>query len=190
MLFCGLFVTLSAQDYTFSTKHMQRLASPDGKLVVMIDFVPGSNLHYSVYTDEETGPFIKRSDISMELGDGTVLGRNLKVTKTERKSVNQDVRANFYKKAIIHDQYNELSISFKGNYQVVFRAYNSGIAYRFVTKMKDSIIVTHETAEFNFSDGMPAEFESDRFTQTEAFVPYVNRKAAENGDFVPRERIQ
>ena len=183
MLFCGLFVTLSAQDYTFSTKHIQRLASPDGKLVVMIDFVPGSNLHYSVYTDEETGPFIKRSDISMELGDGTVLGRNLKVTKTERKSVNQDVRANFYKKAIIHDQYNELSISFKGNYQVVFRAYNSGIAYRFVTKMKDSIIVTHETAEFNFSDGMPAEFESDRFTQTEAFVPYVNRKAAENGDF-------
>ena len=183
LLFCGLFVTLSAQDYTFSTKYIQRLTSPDGKLFVEIKFVPENNLHYSVYTDEESDPFIKLSDISMELGDGTMLGRNLKVTKIERKSVNRDVKANFYKKAIIHDQYNELTISFKGNYKVVFRAYNSGIAYRFVTTIKDSIIVKNETAEFNFSDGMPAEFESDRFTQTEAFIPYVNRKAAENGDF-------
>ena len=108
----------------------------------------------------------------MELHDGTVLGRNPKVTKIERKSVNQEIDASFYRKNKVKDQYNELKISFKGNFQVVFRAYNSGVAYRFVTKMKDSIIVKNEIAEFCFP-----------YDYFKALIPYVNRKPAENGDF-------
>ena len=175
LLFCGLLLNLFAQK--------EQLSSPDGKLIVKIDGTSGQ-LQYSVFTaDQPNEPFLNPSNIGLELGDGTVLGRNPKVTKTEKRTMNQKVASPFYRKTEITDNYNELTISFKGNYQVIFRVYNSGIAYRFVTKMKGSIIVKHETAEFNFSDGMPAEFDSERFTQTEAFVPYVNRKAAENGDF-------
>ena len=164
LLFCGLFVTLSAQK--------ESLSSPDGKLSVLIYGTSGQ-LQYSVYNmDVENLVFLSNCNIGMELDDGTVLGKNPKVTKIERRSVNQEVDAPFYRKSKVKDQYNELKISFKGNFQVIFRAYNSGVAYRFVTKMKDSIMVKHEIAEFNFP-----------YDYFKALVPYVNRKPAENGDF-------
>lgn len=164
LLFCGLFVTLSAQK--------ESLYSPDGKLCVLIYGTSGQ-LQYSVYNmDVENLVFLSNCNIGMELDDGTVLGKNPKVTKIERRSVNQEVDAPFYRKSKVKDQYNELKISFKGNFQVIFRAYNSGIAYRFVTKMKDSIVVKHEIAEFNFP-----------YDNFKALIPYVNRKPAENGDF-------
>ena len=164
LLFCGLLLNLSAQK--------ELLRSPDGKLCVLI-YGSSGQLQYSVYTvDVDTFAFLSNCDIGMELHDGSVLGRNPTVTKIERRSVNQEVDASFYRKNKVKDQYNELKISFKGNFQVVFRAYNSGIAYRFVTKMKDSIIVKNEIAEFSFP-----------YDYFKALIPYVNRKPAENGDF-------
>ena len=144
-------------------------------------------LQYSVqsthpYIDSLGIVFIEPSKIGMELDNGTILGLNPKVTKIERKSVNQEVTAHFYKKAKIQDQYNELIISFKGDFQVIFRAYNSGIAYRFVTKRKDPLVIKQEIAEFNFS-GDERKFSNGSSREPEAFIPYVNRKPAENGDF-------
>ena len=173
MLFCGLFATMSAQTET--------LSSPDGKLTVKVDCSAG-DLQYSVYTTDCLRPFLEPSVIGLEMGNCSVLGHNPKVVKKERKSVNQEVNAPFYRKSKIKDQYNELKISFKGNYQVVFRAYNSGVAYRFVTLFKDSIVVRHETAEFNFSDGFP-EMSTGRFIGTDAIIPYVNAAPVTDGDF-------
>ena len=127
LLFCGLFATMSAQTET--------LTSPDGKLMVKIDGSSGQ-LRYSVYTADNPVPFLEPSVIGLEMDDCSVLGRNPKVTKKERKSVNQEVNTPFYRKSKIKDQYNELKISFKGNYQVIFRAYNSGVAYRFIPHSK------------------------------------------------------
>lgn len=170
----GLFMTSIAQT--------EKLYSPDGQLMVKID-ASSSQLQYSVYTtDQNSHPFIDLSNIGMVLGDGTVLGKNPKITKIEKKSVQQNVTAYFYRKNTLQDYYNELKISFKGNYQLIVRAYNSGIAYRFVTRFKDSLVVRNEIAEFNFAEVLP-ENAKGRFTQTETFVPYVNRKPAENGDF-------
>ena len=109
LLFCGLFVTLSAQE--------ERLYSPDGLTMVMVN-CSTDQLHYSVrstfpYSDTLGNVFIQPSNIGLELDNGTILGRNPKVTKIERNSVNQEVAAYFYRKAKIQDQYNELIISFK-----------------------------------------------------------------------------
>ena len=171
VLFCGLFMTALAQN--------TQISSPAGNLIVKIDGTSGQ-LQYSVFTaDQPNEPLLSPSNIGLELGDGTVLGHNPKVMKTEKRTVNQKAASPFYRKAEITDNYNELIINFKGNYQVVFRVYNSGIAYRFVTKMKDSVIVKHETAEFNFSEG--ASMGENK--GTEALIPYVNRKPAIDGDF-------
>ena len=43
-------------------------------------------------------------------------------------------------------QYKELSIAFKGDYGVIFRAYNDGVAYRFYTKKKGEITILSEEA--------------------------------------------
>ena len=141
-------------------------------------------LHYSVrstfpYSDTLGNVFIQPSNIGIELDNGTILGHNPKVTKIERNSVNQEVAAYFYRKAKIQDQYNELIISFKGDFQVIFRAYNSGIAYRFVTKRKESLVIKQEIAEFNFSGSKW----NGSCKEPEALIPYVNRQPAKNGDF-------
>ena len=171
LLFCGLLLTVSAQK--------EQLFSPDGKLIVKIDGTSGQ-LQYSVFTaDQPNEPFLSPSNIGLELGDGTVFGHNPKVMKTEKRTVNQKVASPFYRKEKITDHYNELIISFKGNYQVVFRAYNSGIAYRFVTKRKDALAINHEIVEFNFTEGSTM----GECKGTEALIPYVNRKPAVNGDF-------
>ena len=126
------------------TAQTETLYSPDKKLAVKIDCTSGQ-LQYSVYTtDNEEKPFVTPSRIGMEMDNGTVLGQKPKITKTERKTVNQKVAAHFYRKKIIQDNYNELTISLKDNYQVIFRASNSGIAYRFVTLFKDSTIVKND----------------------------------------------
>ena len=179
LLFCGLLVTLSAQK--------ERLYSPDGKLLVIVNCSTGQ-LNYSVRNTKSNADtvgsvFITPSHIGLELDDATILGWKPKVVKTERKSVNQTVAAPIYRKSAIEESYNELTISFKGNYQVVFRAYNSGIAYRFVTKMKDSLIIKHETAEFNFSGETPLEWSTGNYLHTRALIPYVSREPTEDGDF-------
>ncbi|MBR4134874.1 MAG: glycoside hydrolase family 97 protein [Bacteroidales bacterium] len=176
-------ITLSLLLLTAITTHAQqyKLLSPSGNLIVEINC--SDMLGYSVYTsDNNKYPFITPSYIGMELGNGIMLGEHPKVVKTERKSVDREVAAPFYKKAKVQDRYNELAISFKGNYQVVFRAYNSGVAYRFVTKIQDSIVVKKEMAGFNFSSGWTEPLEGP-YRETEAFVPYVNRPAAQGFDF-------
>lgn len=161
LLFCGLLLNLSAQE--------EELYSPNGRLMVKVEVISG-RLRYSVYTNPL--PFLKLSSIGLELENGTVLGHNPKLIKTERRTVNRKVTSPFYRKAEISDNYNELTLKFKGNYQVIFRAYNSGVAYRFVTSFKDSLTIANEIAEFNFWG-----------QNTRALIPYVNRKPAENGDF-------
>ena len=59
-----------------------------------------------------------------------------------------------------------MTLSFRGNYGLVFRMYNDGLAYRFTTKMKNDIVVVDEEADYTFS--------SDHM----AFAPYVNSKKA------------
>lgn len=49
------------------------------------------------------------------------------------------------------DEYNQLTVSFKGDFGLVLRAYNDGVAYRFFTNKKGQIIVESEEATFNFS---------------------------------------
>lgn len=66
--------------------------------------------------------------------------------------MNGVIDAVIYKKNQITDNYNELNFSFKEGFNVIFRAYNDGIAYRFTTNLKNHFEVENEQAVFNFPD--------------------------------------
>ena len=77
--------------------------------------------------------------------------RNLRLKKTETRSGNSIIISPVpEKRRNIPDHYNELTIHFEQPISVVFRVYNDGIAYRFLSSSKDSIIVKEEMATFNF----------------------------------------
>ena len=123
-----------------------QVMSPDGNVVASI--TAGKNLSYSVFYDGDC--LLKDSRIEMKLTDGTVYGSG-KLQKFTRRSVNETFKAIAYKKAEVKDHYNELTLSFK-NCDVIFRAYDDCIAYRFVSKSKKAFKVKSETAEFNFAE--------------------------------------
>ncbi|NPE28317.1 glycoside hydrolase family 97 protein [Methanococcoides sp. SA1] len=55
------------------------------------------------------------------------------------------------KTKVIHDHYNQLSLEFE-KFDLQFRAYNDGAAYRIITKENDEQTIIDETIEYNFSE--------------------------------------
>ena len=122
------------------------LASPDGKLQVMVE--TGDGIHYSLVHDGDL--LVGRSEIGMYMTDGSKFGGLEQVKKASTRGVDQTIKAILYKKAEVVDKFNELTLKFK-EFSLVFRAYDDGMAYRFVSHKEDPYNVDHETAEFNFA---------------------------------------
>lgn len=133
------------------------LKSPDGKLITSISL--DNKINYSV--SHEGDIILNPSNLSVQLDNGLVwgIGSNLQNSKTV--SVNQEILASFYKRNIIKDHYNELTLSFKEKFNLIFRAYNDGVAYRFASTGNKDFIVKNEEASFNFEKDF------------NAFIPYV-----------------
>ena len=147
------------------------LQSPNEKITVTIN--TGDQLSYSVM--HENTVVLADSPIGMELDNGTVLGAPAKALSDKRTSVDEIIEANFYKRNEIKDLYNELALTFKGLYKVIFRAYDEGVAYRFQTGIAKPFNVVSEIADFNFD----ADYQ--------ALIPYVLRRAGQEGDIINQQ---
>lgn len=158
------FILIIVTFFSYSQKQYT-LVSPDGKLKTEITV--GKTTEYAVSHNGDL--MLEKSPVSMKLSDGRIPGTNAKVKKTNKKSVNESIDAEIYKKAKVENNYNELSILFSGDYSLVFRVYNDGMAYRFETNFKKPFTVENEQAVFNFP-GNP-----------KAFLAYVNK--ADNSTF-------
>ena len=135
-----ILVFYSSLSISGSSKNIE-LKSPDSK--VQIDIGITDKITYSVNYGSETG--LLPSAISMKLQDGIVLGSNPKLKNTKKQSVNKTIQPEIrQKRKEINDVYNELELTFQGNYSLVFRVYNDGIAYRFKTTFPDIIKVFRE----------------------------------------------
>lgn len=143
------------------------LKSPNGKIEMALE--NGAKILWSV--KHENTEVIAPSVISLILGNGLVLGDNAKVIGTKKSSVNTVFDTPVYKKKRVTDEYNQLTINFKGDFGLILRAYNDGVAYRFFTRKKGEIIVEGEEANFNFSK------------DHKAFIPYV-RDLRENNQYI------
>ncbi len=159
------------------------LQSPDGKITVTVSedevIEMGSEqseywLNYSVKHEETV--VLDKSAIFMQIDNGKTLGVSSKpsIISAKTQSVNKTVKAPFYKRVEIQDQYNELTLSFKGNYKVIFRAYNEGVAYHFETDFKKPFKVIREFVEFKFDEDYTA------------WVPYVNARKGD-GNFIEQQ---
>jgi alpha-glucosidase len=123
------------------------LKSPDNK--VQIEVSIGEKITYSV--NYEARVILMPSAISMRLQNGLNLGDNAKLKDTRRQSVNNIIYPEIReKRKEIKDVYNELELIFQGNYSLIFRAYNDGIAYRFKTSFTVDITVYDEESAFRF----------------------------------------
>ncbi|WP_291591986.1 glycoside hydrolase family 97 protein [Bacteroides sp.] len=94
---------------------------------------------------------LQPSAIGMNIRSIGMIGENPKLQSVSKRSVAEQIKTPIYKKEKIDDVYNELTVRFKGNYSVIFRCYNQGVTYRFVTDFKEKeIVITNEKATFHF----------------------------------------
>jgi alpha-glucosidase len=134
------------------------LTSPDGNIGVNI--TTGKTLGYSVTLKQKE--IITFSPIGMELDNENLGSGDVPDKTSNQKTV----------------RYNALTLSFSKRYDVVFRLYNEGFAYRFITHLKDSVKVINETATFNVKPDAAAILqETDNYTTWEGV--YVKSNAVE-----------
>ena len=144
---------MSARDYS--------LASPDGNVSVTVNV--SDSLSFSVrYGDEQ---ILDLSRIALDVkGQDRAFGDRPVIRKASRTSVDRTLEAVVPTKfREVRDCFNELRLSFRGGWSVVFRAYDNGVAYRFETSLGDGrIYVRDETACYNFSDDCTAYWANEK----------------------------
>ncbi|MEO7976824.1 glycoside hydrolase family 97 protein [Flavobacterium sp.] len=126
------------QDFT--------VASPNGKIKIII--VINEQITWSV--THENDLILAPSAVSMTLEQNEVLGKNALLLNSKREKINQTFDSPFYKKSSVKNQYNLLVLNFKNDFSIEYRAFDDGVAYRFITKKKNDITVKSEEVNLNF----------------------------------------
>lgn len=148
LILCG--GRMMAENYT--------VKSPDENITVNVE--TGAVTTYSVSFKGQV--ILNPSPISMTFDNGTVIGRNMKVVDadylSEDKTLTPVVRQ---KSETIRDHYNEMVLS-ADKYQLRFRVYDDGLAYRFHTDFADSLKVLSEEATYCFPKDYDTLFPEER----------------------------
>lgn len=157
--FLTVIFILSAAGLSAAPKDFT-LKSPDGRMKMEISTAGG--ISYCLSHDDVL--LLENSCLSMSLTDGTVYGGpESRFRRAVTRTVDQTVKTVAYKKAEVRENYNELTLEYRG-FKVMFRAYDDACAYRFISLSDKSFIVKDEQADFRFPE--------DRT----AYIPYIHKK--------------
>lgn len=144
------------------------LHSPDDRITTR--FYTEDNFAFDVMFDSVL--IVEKTQIELEIDGEKTLGNKpiirQKISRTVKEVINPHVQE---KNKNIPENYNEVILKCKGSYNITFRAYNEGIAWRFETGFKDKIIVKSETINFQFPKNGKIWFpeESSFFSHNERY---------------------
>ena len=173
--FCVLnliFTFILLFSYNIQAKEVS-VSSPNKRIEVKINI--DQNITYSVFKDSKQ--ILMPSELSITLQDGIILGKEPKLKNEKVKIINEILNPVVKQKyEYIKDNCNEMTLTFKGNYSIIFRVYDDGVAYRFVTSFDNDITVFDEKVELNFDKDYKIYFpEEDSFySHSERFYKYIN----------------
>src|SRR5688572_16023755 len=111
----------------------QVLRSPDESIDVSISV--GGPLSYSVRVDGQ--PLVAPSRLGLRLRNGTVFGRDVELVSANHQTNDTTWENRLGKRRNVRDHHNQLQLLLRERsaagrtFEVVFRAFNDGIAYRY-----------------------------------------------------------
>lgn len=151
------------------------LESPDG--VIKVSITCDDRIYYDISYNGDV--LLKDNYLQLELRND-VLGKNPVLSGQKRKKVNEELKPVVpLKFSSVKNEYNELLLSFKGGYSVEFRAYNDGVAYRFVTNKKGEVDVMNEAFAINFPDNYLLHLQQPGGFKTAYEEPYTHVESKE-----------
>jgi alpha-glucosidase len=131
-----------------TTKTPLTVTSPDGALVVTIE--AGAQLTWAV--THKGAPILLPSRIGLALTDNRVLGDAPLVVGTTTRRVDRVLHPVVrYKRGEVRDRFNERRVDVNGHYSLVVRAYDDGVAYRWVTSLPGELTIRDEIVTFAFA---------------------------------------
>lgn len=176
LLFCNLSLFSQVKDTI-------DVFSPDKKIEVKIWM--NHSLFYTISYNHKK--LLDNSEIDFIPKNKPALSYKNKIENYTLKSVQREIVVPVpERRKKINDQSNELILNFKQPYQVIFKVYDDGIAYRIASKFTDSIYIENEKAHFCFA-GSPS-----------VYFPFIHKKTnadrfhtsfEENYSFLPLKQI-
>ena len=148
LMFAGLLFLFCFSNSQIIRAEILTVASPDRRIAVKVAIT--KNVHYQVFYDGKA--LTKFSPLSLHLADGRILGQQDELKSHTTRSTDQVLSVKGGIRSKIRDQYNELVLSMSGNYQIIFRVFNDGVAYRYVTNFREPFVVQAEWVEYKFPD--------------------------------------
>lgn len=131
---------------TLAAEKKVELFSPNKEIEVSLRIT--DKIYYSVSYNGEV--ILKDNYLQLTLKD-EVLGENPKLSGQKFSEADEMLSPVIpLKFSTVRNHYNQLRMDFKGNYSVEFRAYDDGIAYRFLTNKKGDIDVMGEDLAIHF----------------------------------------
>lgn len=117
---------------SYSQKTSFELASPNGEIKIRINLA--DKIYYSILAENES--LASKNQLGLMLKNET-LGMNPKLSGSKTGKVNEVIKPVVpLKFSTVANTYNYLLLNFKGSYSVEFRAFDDGVAYRFITSKK------------------------------------------------------
>ena len=142
ILFTSLMLCISISSIA---KNIE-VSSPDGRIRLVVN----DDLTYDLYDSERL--LMDDARLQMVFQDGVTVGSDTKITRTSVKKSTESIDAPFYRTQHFDTSYNELTVKTGKGASILFRLYDDGMAYRFVTNFKKKAqVVVNEVADFNFT---------------------------------------
>ena len=114
--------------------------SPDR--TIGITLTVGNRIAYEVRVDGRT--VVAPTPVAMTLDDGTVWGGSAQPSRIRKGMVDTSFATPFYIKKRVADHYNWLRADFRQGFAIELRAYDDGVAYRFISTTDRSLVVASE----------------------------------------------
>lgn len=142
-----LFLLLSGFSSISAQKQVE-LLSPNAEIKLTLTI--SDKIYYDISYNNEM--LLNKNYLQLNLTN-QVLGKDPKLAGQKKNKVNEVLSPIVpLKYSQVKNEYNSLLLNFKGDYSVEFRAFDDGIAYRFITNLKNDVEVSGEDFVLNFPD--------------------------------------
>ncbi len=153
--------------------------SPDGNIEVNIKL--RDKIYYNVSYKGQKIIWYSPLTLTVNSNDNQ-LGSTPSLKSKETVSVNESIEPVWGTRKVITDKYNQLTLKFSANYQVKFRVYNEGVAYRFKTSLGGDIKVINEEVSYRFLEDYDVMMHPVTTYQTSFEARYMHTSISQMGE--------
>ncbi len=174
-LVCLLTLSISAKGID--------IQSPNGNVKLTVN-VENNQIGYSVFYHSKT--IFQQKNLTLTLASAT-LGKNPEVEKIQKQTNHGIIHPIMpLKQATVSNDYNQATINFRGRYSLQFRVTDSGVAYRWITKIKGKVEVMDESFNLTPQGEWTVHLQQNDNFKT-AYENYYTH--FENGQWKPTDKM-